>query len=278
MQNNNDISLQEMLDQLSSEELRTRMMQELQKEEPDADLVRLSLSILEDREMGKTNNQADPQLDEVWKTYQKRVRTGLPKRKRHINTRWVRWAAVAAVLALVVLPMIPQRAEASRLWEFWNQWKSYVVEFFSPRENVRELDRAFETDHEGMQQIYDEAVKLGVDDPLIPRWFEKTYILGEVKLTQIPSVKGFAAELLSEEKTATFNLDIYDKEKFHGYFRDEEYKHQFERDGAQYRVTVNNDRWVAIWSIDNVEYSLSIDCSEDTLWRTLKSIYETENN
>lgn len=280
MQDNNNTSLREMLEQLPSEELRSKMMQELQKDVSDPDLVRLMLSILEDREMGQLADEPDPQMDVAWKLYQERVRIGLPKRKpkQRRNIRWLSWAAAVVVVLLMFVPTLPQEAEAGKFWDFLNQWKDYVVEFFSPNENVRNLENTFETDHEGMQLVYDETLKLGVDDPKIPKWFDEAFKVDTFEVVNTPYSDGIIFYLADADNIAILRVDIFQlEEKYHGFCRDEEYLFQFEENGAEYKVTQNINRWVAIWNKGNVEYSLSIVCSEDILWKILGSTYETEN-
>lgn len=274
MQENNNVSLRELLEQLSTEDIDGMLMKELKRKPPDENAVRLILSILEEREKD-LNEELIPQEETAWAEYRESVRTLLePEPPR--GHRWVSWFATAAVLAMVLIPLIPQRAEATRMWAFLDRWKAGVVEFFGLTEKVRDIDGTFVTDHEGMQQIYDEAVKLGIEEPIIPKHFESSYTVFNWKFTETRYSKGFAAELISSGVIAVFEVDIYDKETFHGYCRDEEYQYQFEKNGAEYKITHNIDRWVAIWNKENTEYFLTIDCSEDTFWSIIESTYKTE--
>ena len=45
-----------------------------------------------------------------------------------------------------------------------------------------------------------------------------------------------------------------------------------------YNITRNNDWWVAVWTKDNIECSIALDCQEETLRRILDSIYTMEDN
>ena len=51
----------------------------------------------------------------------------------------------------------------------------------------------------------------------------------------------------------------------------------YEKNGMNFYITQNNDSWVAVWTKENIECFLTLDCQEDTLRRILGSIYVTED-
>lgn len=275
MRENNAKSLREMLAQLSNEQLNEMMRLELRKETPDKNAVELILGILEERE-ADAPAENDPRSVAAWETYQKRIREGVlrPKPKRRFRWGWL--AASAAVLVLILAMVVPQRADAESFWETLDRWKNSILEFFGPHEDISELEYEFKTDNPGLQQVYDEAERLGIDRPLIPMWFEEAYDLMSCQVVSSPTVNRMAVEFTDGSKTAVFNIDIYREKVLHGYWGDGIEYDTYEKEGAKYKITRNNDRWVAIWTKDNVEYFLTIDCQEETLDQILDSIYGLE--
>lgn len=272
MRENNGVSLREMLEQFPTARLNEMMRLELRKETPDKSSLELILSILEERESALPVEN-DAQAEAAWEAYQKRIQEGVIRPKPARNWKWVWWTASAAAIVLVLLLVVPQRADAEELWEMLDQWKNGILELFNSSEKTRDVELSFEPNHPGLQQLYDEVVKAGIEDPLIPMWFEEEYDLTSCTATKNPTTHGVSAEFTAGMKKAVLNVDVYAEKPLHGYYGEETYYKKFEQAGAVYTVTRNNDLWVAIWTKDNVEYFLTIDCQENTLDRVLESIY-----
>ena len=51
---------------------------------------------------------------------------------------------------------------------------------------------------------------------------------------------------------------------------------QGEAAGIDHFIVKNTDAWVVVWTKDNIECSISVDCQEDELDRILRSIYTKE--
>jgi len=68
-------------------------------------------------------------------------------------------------------------------------------------------------------------------------------------------------------------MDLFDGEPAHQYYKDDSHNESYEKNGTIFHITKNIDEWVVVWTIDNVECSIFIDCQEDTLRRILESIY-----
>lgn len=278
MNDNNMPSLRERLMQLPAAELDEMLHAELRKEAPDENAVKLILGILEDREKD-IPVEMDARTEAAWERYQRRIARTPARPKR--GARWLqRYAAVssAAVIALILFVGSPQRAEALEFFrEMVSGWKNDILEIFSPGETVSEVERTFETDHAGMQLIYDTAVEMGIEDPLIPMWFEDGFEITTYETISTPTKNRIHCLLAAEGKKATFNVDIYSDEVGHGYCGDDTVYKSFEREGATYEITQNYEKWVVIWKKDNIEYFLTIDCQEDILDTILASIYVMED-
>lgn len=273
MQDNTMLSLRERLRELPTGELDEMLHAELRKETPDEYSVRLILSILEEREKPA---EMDAQTEAAWEKYRERMNMK-PARRR--SRSWFRLAttlAATAVLALLVL--VPQRAEALEfIRDVISEWRNDILEFFSPGETVSELKQGFETDHPAMQLIYDTAVEMGIEEPLIPTWFEEGYevILSEIITT--PSKERLNVVLEIGNKRAIINIDIFFSEIAHGYYGEDNTYKTFENGETVCQITNNFDKWVAIWKKDNIEYSITLDCQEEILDKILSSIYVLED-
>lgn len=274
MQKSNGISLHDMLSKLPTEQLDEMLHSELEKESPDDHAVRMILDLLEERE-SEEPIEMDEQTALAWEKYQARLEEGglKPKPAKRLHLRWL--LTTAAVLVLVITFVIPQQAYAETFREMLTRWKQDILEFISPAERVKPSTVTFQTENEGLQQIYDAALELGVESPLIPMWFDE-YELSDCKTVETSSSKSITAEFTDDSKFAIISIDFYNEEVFHGYYGDDAYYESYEKEGVKYEITHNNDRWVVVWKIDNVEYFVTVECQEDTLRRILASIYVTE--
>lgn len=274
MQRNNGTSLRDMLSQLPTEQLDEMLHTELGKESPDDHAVRMILDLLEARE-SEESIEMDEQTAQAWEKYQARLEEGglKPKPAKRLHLRWL--LTTAAVLALVVTFIIPQQAYAETFREMLTRWKQDILEFLMPGESRTEISHVFETDNVGLQQIYDHALELGIEEPLIPNWFDD-YKVTICEITETPSSKGIMTILNNGSVEAVFRVDILFDSTYHGFFGDGAFYESFEIEGVKYEISRNNDRWVAVWKKDNVEYFVTVDCQEDTLRRILASIYVTE--
>lgn len=275
--NDNVMPLREMLEHLSTSQLNEMMRLELQNENPDRHSVELILSILEEREAG-IPFEPDAQSEAAWETYQKRLAEGPIRPQSGKNLRWLMWVASVAVVLVGLFAVVPQQAEAEGFWGVLARWKSSVLEFFSPGEDISELEHTYETDNPGLQQLYDKAVEMGIEDPLLPEWLEDYLEMTECKVVNTPSVKWIASELSNGDKYAVIKINISIEETSHRFYRDDTYSETYEKEGVSYHITQNNDRWVAVWIKDNVEYSISVECQEDVFRSILDSINEMEEN
>lgn len=278
MQENNVTSLREMLEQLPTSRLDEMLHLELQKEPPDPDAVRLILGILEEREKN-LHEEPTPQQIAAWEKYQQRIAESSLRPKKVRRWNWVWRAASAAVLVFVLIAFVPQRVEAEGFWGILSRWKESFLEFLDPEEKRVEAEKGYNTDHPGLQQVYDTVVaELGITDPMLPEWLEDECILLSCQVIHTPNADGAYAVFADGNKEIALNVDNYVEKYFHKYYRDGDYSKTYEKEGVQFDITRNNDKWVAVWTKDNIEYFLTIDCQEDTLQRILKSIYVMEAN
>ena len=275
MQDNSVVSLREMLEQLPTEQLDKMLHLELQKEPPDPDAVRLIMHILEDREKD-LSVEVTPEQEAAWERYRQRIAESNLSPKKRLRPRWRRWSAMAASVVLVLFLLIPLRADAEGFLGVLSQWKRDFLEFVVPGGMRRETLRVYETEHPGLQQLYDEAVSFGVENPVLPEWFPNEYSFAWSDIIKTPTADRMVFMLSNQQKYAVFEIKKINAEVFRQFSRDDDHRQTYEKNGITFDVTSNAERWVAVWVKDNTEYSFTMDCQEDTLRRILETIYVTE--
>lgn len=274
MQDNSKASLREMLEKLPTPQLDRMLQEELDKEKPDGNAVRMILRVLREREKGMPV-EITPEIRDAWEKYQRN--TAEPDAGKHrIRTWFIRIGSLAAVLALMIFA-IPQKAGAETFFEKLARWTDSVVDFFSPdKANDNLMEYEFISDNPGLQQVYEAVTELGVTVPVVPTWLPEGYELVECEDTQTSQKKGVAANFRDGEKDFYYKVDIFDEDVSHKYHRDETPFDTYEYNEVKHTILRNNDRWVVIWFQDEIECSFTVDCSEDALYEILDSIYVTE--
>ena len=80
---------------------------------------------------------------------------------------------IASVLVAITLlfALLPTQANAETWWERLARWSDDFFSFFNPNESEMTEDvYIFQTDNEGLQQVYDKVVELGITEPVVPMW------------------------------------------------------------------------------------------------------------
>lgn len=275
MQSNNVTSIRQMLEQMSTEDLREMLDQELHAEPVNDDSVRLLLSILRERRKTVTVEMT-PNLERAWEKYQQdtdEIWKG-SQRSRIIRSWLARAVAAAAVLAVLLVPIVPQKAGAESLWEALVRWTTEIVEFFGPGDNPhRIVPYQFQTDHPGLQQVYDAVVELGVNDPVVPMWMPEGYELVELEIIENPAKTRVHSRFLHLDNETVFCVDIYKTDVSRIYQKDEKTIGIFEYSGTKHYILNNSGLKTVVWEHNSIESILSIDCQEEVLEEILKSIY-----
>ena len=260
---------------LSTPELEAMLQAELDRKPPDDEKVILLLHILEAREKDLPL-QLSAREEEAWQRYKQKVMNR--KGKRRFPIRWLSVAASIVLVVTILFSVVPQQAHAETFWEMLQRMTSNVMEYFNSRDKFDdvEINYSFETDNPGLQQVYDAVVELGVTEPVVPMWLPENYMLSEINRYASPMTKGIYVLFCDGNDEMVFKLDVYAGEPAHQYYKDDTHYEKYEHDGTTYHITLNNDWWNVVWTKENIECVLSLDCQEDTLYRILRSIHETE--
>lgn len=273
MKENKEVFLREILEQMSTEQLDEMLHSELRKNPVNGSAVRMILSVLKEREADQPVEMA-PEVCEAWEQYKESTSRPV-KEPIWQGRRLLKVASMAAVL-FVLIAAISQTAEAESFWGRISRWTDSIFELFAPGEEKESAEYVFETDHPGLQEVYDTLVELGVTEPVVPMWLPDGNNLNECKIYETPSKTKVCTSFGPDINKIILVWSIYDNNSPTEYHKDESEVEMVEIGGITHNVLRNNNSWAAIWMRDNIECSIFIDCQEDVLYRILKSIYTTE--
>ena len=275
MKLNNVASRWEFLKTMPTQDLDEMLQAELHKENIDDDLVQLILEVLEKRETDRPveiNAEVTAAVNK-YTTYL----DGLEKAPAKPTRKWSVMLKVASVLLVagLLLFAVPQTVQAESFFEMLARWTDSIFEFFSPGDDNKQPEYVFETDHPGLQQIYDAVVELGVTDPVVPMWVPEGYELKNVKTDEWPTETTLYADLRKDESCITITIILRNEGVPFQHSKDIQNVETHEIAGVKHYVMSNYDEITATWIIDCVECSIVTDCQGD-YYKILESIYSME--
>lgn len=279
MESNNVTSIRQLLENMSTEELREMLDKELHAQQVDGDAIRLLLQILRERQKDVVVEMT-PNLERAWEKYQRDTDKiwQASRRTARIRTLVTRAAAAAAVLVLLLVPMLPQEAGAESLWDALARWTAEIVEFFGPEDNThRIVGYEFKTENPGLQQVYDAVTALGVTDPVVPMWLPEGYEIIELWQDVTRAKTRIHASFGMDGNVLVFSIDIYDMDVSHKYQKSGIETNVYEYGGVKHVFLQNNNKTSIVWERTDVECLLVGSCQEDTWYRIIDSIYSTED-
>lgn len=270
-----NIDLRQEFVQRSTTELELLLDEELKKQTPDDDVVLTLLHILKDREPNLPL-QLSAREEEALKRYQQKRNSG--KRSKPLARRLLSIAASIILVLTVLFTVAPQEAEAETFWEMLQRITNVVLQYFNPREayDRAEFTYSFKTDNPGLQQVYDEIIKLEITEPVVPMWLPEDCELTNLQFIETPMLKSIHTTFSYGDSEIIYKLELYNGEPARQYYKDDTHYESHEWDGTTYHIARNKNLWVVIWEKEKIECLLTVDCHEDTLRRILRSIYVTE--
>lgn len=269
MKEQNNVNLPESLEQLPTPQLDAMLRAELKKDFPDEHAVRLILKVLRERE-ADFPVESNKGIEKAWGKYQKETAKG---------TASFKWPMIkaAAILILVSLLLfsLPQEAQAEGFFSRIATWTESVFALFNQwNQSQTPKEYVFQTDHPGLQELYDAVTELGVTDPVVPMWLDEHYVLDVCNITNTPITTKVLAGFTDGAHEAVFELNIYSDNIPREFHKNETDADEYENDGIIHYIFRNNEFWTVVWTRDNLECSIVIECQEDVLHRILDSIYE----
>lgn len=238
-------------------QLETLLQEELAKDPPDDDRVLELLRALEERKYPE---------DEP------------AQRRRSLARRLIPIAASLVIVLGVLFFTVPTKANAGPFFVLLTRWRSEFFELLSPesKDNMP-LEYEFKTDHPGLQKVHDEAIKLGIDGPAVPMWLPEDAELAECKVTNARAHSGLVSRFVVPGEEIILRINVIGESKYFGFYREDVGYTDFEIRGVTHYIMRNKDTWTVVWTRDDIECSIALDCQEDTLYQILESIYVMED-
>lgn len=259
----------EELENLSTLELDGILRKELDRDTPDRETVLLALSILEERDPTDSENRPEG-AEEAWERLLNRPKISSKPAKK--PAKWLAAVAAAAVVALVLLIAIPQSAGAENIFQIIGRWTRDIFNLSDGTERQIQDDYVFQTDHEGLQQLYDAVVDQGITDPMVPMWIPDEYELVQLDmLSQQDKPKVYAC-FVSDDKYIQFTFETHGSEESNKYPKDDIVVEEYEHKGICFYVVSNEDTWKAMWYSGVAECAIFTNDTEWTLHQILNSI------
>lgn len=265
---------QKKLESLPTPELDKLLQAELQKDTPKGMYVRSILRVLEEREKDYPA-EITPQIQAAWEKFTKEDQRRA-ERPKPTARNWV-FRAAAALAAVVILVsglmVIPMEAKADTWWEkFWSWTDGFFSSINFGDKDFRGAEYVFETDNEGLQEVYDAVTELGVTAPVVPMWLPEGYTLDKLEVSNLQAKSVACASFIEGSNSIIFQAEVFERGALRRYQKDETNVIEREINEMTYNLMRNQNRWVAVWTNKNVECSLSADCGEEDFYEILNSI------
>lgn len=258
----------EELEKLSTLELDTILREELDSDAPERETVLFVLGILEERDPTDSENRLEG-AEAAWERLLNRPQQVLPKRQRK-PAKWI--GAVAAMLTIVLLMTVPQSVGAENIFQIIGRWTRDIFSLSDGTEKPSQDEYVFQTEHEGLQQLYDAVVALGITDPVVPTWLPENYALSELKT--ITETNKIFTIFHYGTKYVQISVGNNGSDGAYKYPKDDDNVENIELMGQKYYIIPNDETWRAVWITDNgVECFIITNDAEEVLKMIIKSIH-----
>lgn len=276
MERNKAQNTQEALTRFKREDLRNLLTAELAKDRNDIDdsLVRQLLGELETR--GKDLSFADDEtVESACEKFQLDMEKNSPKRKRWYQRWMLKVASVVLVLGILFF-VLPGFAQADDIQGVLTWWSDSVFQFFKPGEQPLMQEYVYETDHPGLQKIYDAVTELGVTDPVVPRWMPNGFELISLDVFQLSSDVTFFASMDNGSESILLSVTIHNEDVLLQHEKDKQDMEIWDLAGREHYVISNLDEVIVTWVVDKIECVIITGCPKEEVYKIIKSIYISE--
>lgn len=243
------------------ESLSDRLKMELDKKEPDRSTVIQILKEVKKEESG--GKQTDPVLERYGKKPQK-------EEKPNRSSVWKR-VAVAAVVCLVLLSSVPNVFGSESIFTMIGQWTKEIFSFGKPSDK----EFVYQTDHPGLQELYDEVAKLELSRNVVPTWLPEDAVTKQIYTNTTPDGTMVYAGFTGNNKYIGFELYVFNELPDTEYQKDNKDVILYERSGVKHYVVENEGRFTATWIIDKAECMIYAN-DKNVVYKMLESIYSLE--
>lgn len=267
----NETFLHKAWSEMPTEQLDEQLQQELQKENPEEEVVLGIMRVIQEREADCSEEITDEVCD-AWEKYSEMADS--PK-KNSRKRMWFVSVAAAAIICIVIMA-VPQTVGAESILDVFFRWTESVFEFFTPGQDDTNPPVAYEfqTDHPGLQQVYDKVTELGVTEPVVPMWVPEGYTLAELKSTQMLNGNRIYATFQLKDNSIMLAYQISVGAMPMRYQKEESVVEAYEYANVCHFIMANDKNTLVTWRTDNAECSISIALQKDDVYKIIKSIYK----
>ena len=259
--------------EMPTSELDRQLQLELQKEEPEEEVVLGIIRVLQEREENCAV-EVTKDIQDAWNRYHEK--TVKPKKTTR-KCKWFIRAAAVAVFGFVILA-IPQTVGAESLLDVFFRWTESVFEFFAPEDEATNptVEQMFQTEHPGLQQVYDQLSEMGVTEPVVPMWLPEGFELTELKTIPMFESKAVRTIFRSEDNfiilSYRMSADILPSK----YEKEVSGVEVYEPLDVCHLIMDNDENILVTWAVDGVECAINTDIEKEEVYKLIDSIYRME--
>ena len=266
----------EALARLPRQELRRMLTEELRKDTQHIDdaFVRLLLAELQNR--GSDPNYIDDDAVEATCEQFRQNTVPMQKPQRKWYQSWILKVASVILVLGILFVVLPAAAEAGSVKDVLGWWSDSVFQFISPGEKPVTRSIVFQTDHPGLQEIYDTVTELGITQQIVPQELSEEYELTELKAVQMFDDTFIHACLTDQHNNILFNVIVHSNQATLQCEKTAENISVWDLSGVEHYVISNTEDTTVTWVTNNIECTIAADCPEEDVYDFIKSIYTSE--
>ena len=266
----------EALARLPRQELRRILTVELHKttEQIDGDFVRLLLAELNGR--GSDPDYIDDDAVEAACGKFRQNTIPMQKPRKHWYQSWMLKVASVALVLGILFFALPAAAEAGRVKDVLGWWSDSVFRVFAPGEKPVTRSIVYQTDHPGLQEIYDTVTELGITQQIVPQELSEEFELIELKVVQMLDDTSIHAWLTDQHNDILFNVILHSEQATLQHEKTAENVSVWDLSGVEHYVISNSAERIVTWVAGNIECTVTSDCLEEEVYNFIKSIYTLE--
>lgn len=262
---------------LPRDELRRILTEELHKPTTEIDDALVRALMAELRSRGADPSFVDDAaVEQVCTKFNESTQKAQPHRKHWYQSWMLKVASIVLVLGVLFFAL-PGAAQADDVTEVLGWWSDSVFQFFTPGKQPNIHIYVYETDHPGLQQIYDTVTELGIADPIVPRWVPDGFELTELKVHQMLDCHIMHARMIGKDHQLLISFVANNDNTKFQHEKDEDAVNIWELAGYEHYLVSNNSQQIVTWLINGIECTITTDCPEEDVYRIVKSIYTSED-
>jgi len=266
----------ESLARLPREELRRILTTELHKntEQINDDFVRLLLAEL--RARGCDPDYTDDDAVEAACEKFRQDTVPVPKPRKLWYQSWILKVASVILVLGILFFALPAAAKAGNIKDVLGWWSDSVFRVFTPGEKPVTRSIVFQTDHPGLQEIYDTVTELGITQQIVPQELSEEFELTELKVVQMLDDTFIHTRLTDHHSVILINVIIHNKQATLQHEKTAENISVWDLSGVEHYVISNSAEQIITWVAGNIECTVITDCPEEDVYDFIKSIYASE--